>query len=43
MRKVGKHRRLRIEDVLSFKEKRRQGSACRFSELSQVTGGFWRI
>lgn len=42
-RKTGKHRRLRIEDVLSFKEKRDKDRRAGLRELSQVTqelGGY---
>lgn len=42
-RKTGKHRRLRIEDVLRFKEKRDQDRRAGLRELSQMTqelGGY---
>jgi excisionase family DNA binding protein len=42
-RKTGKHRRLRIEDVLSFKEKRDKDRRAGLRELSQMTqelGGY---
>jgi excisionase family DNA binding protein len=38
--KVGKHRRLRIEDVLSFKERRDRDRRAGLRELSQVTQEF---
>ena len=42
-RKTGKHRRLRIEDVLAFKEKRdkdRRAGLRELSQLSQEFGGY---
>jgi len=42
-RKTGKHRRLRIEDVLEFKEKRDKDRRAGLRELSQLTqeyGGY---
>jgi excisionase family DNA binding protein len=42
-RKTGKHRRLRIEDVLAFKEKRDRDRRAGLRELSQMTqelGGY---
>ncbi|HEV7668028.1 MAG TPA: excisionase family DNA-binding protein [Thermoanaerobaculia bacterium] len=42
-RKTGKHRRLRIEDVLQFKEKRDQERCAGLRELSRMTqelGGY---
>lgn len=42
-RKTGKHRRLRIEDVLAFKEERDQDRRAGLRELSQMTqelGGY---
>jgi excisionase family DNA binding protein len=39
-RKTGKHRRLRIEDVLSFKEKRDKDRRAGLRELSQMTQEF---
>ena len=42
-RKTGKHRRLRIEDVLEFKEKRDKDRRAGLRELSRVTqelGGY---
>lgn len=42
-RKTGKHRRLRIEDVLSFKEKRDKDRRAGLRELSRMTeelGGY---
>jgi len=42
-RKTGKHRRLRIQDVLAFKEKRDRDRRAGLRELSQVTqdlGGY---
>jgi len=41
--KTGKHRRLRIEDVLAFKERRdhdRNGALDELAELSQEFGGY---
>jgi excisionase family DNA binding protein len=39
-RKTGKHRRLRIEDVLSFKEKRDKDRRAGLRELSRMTQEF---
>ena len=39
-RKTGKHRRLRIEDVLAFKEKRGKDRRAGLRELSQMTQEF---
>ena len=42
-RKTGKHRRLRIEDVLAFKDKRDKDRSAGLRELSQLTeelGGY---
>lgn len=42
-RKVGKHRRLRVEDVLSFKQTRDKDRRAGLRELSQLTqelGGY---
>lgn len=39
-RKTGKHRRLRIEDVLSFKEKRDKDRRAGLRELSRLTQDF---
>jgi excisionase family DNA binding protein len=39
-RKTGKHRRLRIEDVLSFKEERDKDRRAGLRELSRLTQGF---
>jgi excisionase family DNA binding protein len=39
-RKTGKHRRLRIEDVLSFKEKRDKDRRAGLRELSRLTQEF---
>jgi hypothetical protein len=39
-RKTGKHRRLRIEDVLEFKEKRDKDRRAGLRELSQMTQEF---
>lgn len=39
-RKTGKHRRLRIEDVLAFKEKRDKDRRAGLRELSQMTQEF---
>ena len=39
-RKTGKHRRLRVEDVLSFKEKRDKDRRAGLRELSQITQEF---
>jgi len=42
-RKTGKHRRLRIEDVLEFKEKRdkdRRAGLRELSQMSQAFGGY---
>lgn len=39
-RKTGKHRRLRIEDVLSFKENRDKDRRAGLRELSQMTQEF---
>jgi len=39
-RKTGKHRRLRVEDVLSFKEKRDKDRRAGLRELSQMTQEF---
>jgi excisionase family DNA binding protein len=39
-RKTGKHRRLRIEDVLEFKEKRDKDRRAGLRELSQLTQEF---
>ena len=42
-RKTGKHRRLRIEDVLAFKEKRdkdRRAGLRELSQMSQEFGGY---
>jgi excisionase family DNA binding protein len=42
-RRTGKHRRLRIEDVLTFKEKRDRDRRAGLRELSQITqelGGY---
>jgi len=39
-RKTGKHRRLRIEDVLSFKDKRDKDRRAGLRELSQMTQEF---
>jgi excisionase family DNA binding protein len=39
-RKTGKHRRIRIEDVLSFKEKRDKDRRAGLRELSQMTQEF---
>ncbi len=39
-RKTGKHRRLRIEDVLKFKEKRDKNRRVGLRELSQLTQEF---
>lgn len=39
-RKTGKHRRLRIEDVLTFKEKRDKDRRAGLRELSQMTQEF---
>ena len=38
--KTGKHRRLRIEDVLSFKENRDRNRRTEMRELSQLTREF---
>lgn len=38
--KTGKHRRLRLEDVLAFKNKRDQERRARLRELSQMTQAF---
>ena len=39
-RKVGKHRRLRIEDVLEFKERRDKDRRAGLRELSRMTQEF---
>jgi excisionase family DNA binding protein len=39
-RKTGKHRRLRIEDVLEFKQKRDKDRRAGLRELSQMTQAF---
>ncbi|MDC0711943.1 excisionase family DNA-binding protein [Stigmatella sp. ncwal1] len=39
-RKTGKHRKLRIEDVLTFKKKRDKGRRAGLRELSQMTQEF---
>ena len=39
-RKTGKHRRLRVEDVISFKEKRDKDRRAGLRELSQLTQEF---
>lgn len=39
-RKTGKHRRIRVEDVLSFKEKRDKDRRAGLRELSQMTQAF---
>jgi excisionase family DNA binding protein len=39
-RKTGKHRRLRIEDVLEFREKRDKDRRAGLRELSQMTQEF---
>jgi excisionase family DNA binding protein len=39
-RKTGKHRRLRVEDVLAFKEKRDKDRRAGLRELSQLTQEF---
>jgi excisionase family DNA binding protein len=39
-RKTGKHRRLRIEDVLAFKETRDRDRRAGLRELSRMTEGF---
>jgi excisionase family DNA binding protein len=39
-RKTGKHRRLRIEDVLAFKETRDKDRRAGLRELSQITQEF---
>lgn len=39
-RKTGKHRRLRIEDVLTFKSQRDKDRRAGLRELSQVTQEF---
>ncbi|CAN5920174.1 hypothetical protein BH11MYX4_BH11MYX4_05390 [soil metagenome] len=42
-RRTGKHRRLRIEDVLAFKDKRDKDRSAGLRELSQLTeelGGY---
>jgi excisionase family DNA binding protein len=39
-RKTGKHRRLRIEDVIAFKEKRDKDRRAGLRELSQLTQEF---
>jgi excisionase family DNA binding protein len=39
-RKTGKHRRLRIEDVLAFKEERDKNRRAGLRELSRLTQDF---
>jgi excisionase family DNA binding protein len=39
-RKTGKHRRVRVEDVLAFKEKRDKDRRAGLRELSQMTQEF---
>jgi excisionase family DNA binding protein len=39
-RKTGKHRRLRVEDVVAFKEKRDKDRRAGLRELSQLTQEF---
>ena len=39
-RKTGKHRRLRIEDVLAFKERRDEDRADKLRTLTHITEEF---